>query len=67
MRILSKVVFLKVILVVHTFLKLVTTLMNDLLAIFLVSSLGYPLILNFLLLLMNLLRGRRVSHYLLVK
>jgi hypothetical protein len=55
-RILSKVILLKVILIVHALLELVTTLVNDLLAVLLICGLGYFLIFDLLLLLMNVLR-----------
>jgi hypothetical protein len=54
-RILSKVILLKVILIVHALLELVTTLVNDLLAVLLICCLGYFLIFDLLLLLMNVL------------
>ena len=54
-RILSKVILLKVILIVHALLELVTTLVNDLLAVLLICGLGYFLIFDLLLLLMNVL------------
>ena len=54
-RILSKVILLKVILIVHALLELVTTLMNDLLTVLLICGLGYFLIFDLLLLLMNVL------------
>lgn len=54
-RILSKVILLKVILIVHALLELVTALVNDLLAVLLICGLGYFLIFDLLLLLMNVL------------
>ena len=65
-RVLSKVILLKIILVIHAFLELVTAIMNDLLAVFLICSLGYFLIFDFLLLLMNMFRLCRVCNSLLV-
>ena len=56
MRILSELIFLKVILVIHALLELVTALMNDLLTILLICGLGHFLIFNLLLLYMNLFR-----------
>jgi hypothetical protein len=65
-RVLSKVILLKIILVIHAFLELVTAIMNDLLAVFLICSLGYFLIFDLLLLLMNMFRLCRVCNSLLV-
>jgi hypothetical protein len=55
-RILCEVVFLKVILVIHALLKFVTALVNNLLSVLLISSLGYLLILYLFLLLVNVFR-----------
>ncbi len=55
-RILSELIFLKVIFVIHALLELVTALMNDLLAVLLICILGHLLIFNLFLLYMNLFR-----------
>jgi hypothetical protein len=55
-RILCEIVFLKVILIIHTLLKFVTALMNNLLSVLLISGLGYLLILYLFLLLVNVFR-----------
>ena len=55
-RILSELIFLKVILVIHALLELVTALMNDFLTILFICGLGHLLIFNLLLLYMNLFR-----------